>query len=90
MDCRDCKDCINYDVCGVMYHNPNAEHCSYFKDKSQYIKLPCEIKPITTVSRKEYHNRIEVVKNIRYEWNECRFCFSKDEADSIEAEWKGE
>lgn len=52
------------------------------------IVPPVRVEPIISVSKKPFHNRIEVVKNIRYEWNEARFCFSEDEANRVEAEWK--
>lgn len=51
------------------------------------IVPPCKVEPIITVIKKPFHNRIEVVKNTRYEWNEARFCFSEDEANRVEAEW---
>lgn len=39
-----CKDCINYDVCSTQSVNcDRANHCSMFKNKVQYIKLPCKV-----------------------------------------------
>lgn len=39
-----CKECINYDVCSTQSVNcDRANHCSLFKDKSQYKKLPCKV-----------------------------------------------
>lgn len=39
-----CKECINYDVCSTQSVNCNrANHCSMFKNKVQYIKLPCKV-----------------------------------------------
>lgn len=39
-----CRDCINYDMCNTESVNcDRADHCSMFKDKSQYIKLPCKV-----------------------------------------------
>lgn len=39
-----CKDCINYDVCSTQSVNcDRANHCSMFKNKSQYIKFPCKV-----------------------------------------------
>ena len=44
-----CKDCIHYNVCQdydnrVMLDIYNmAEKCKYFKDKSRYIELPCNL-----------------------------------------------
>ena len=52
------------------------------------IVPPCKVEPIITVIRKPFHNRIEVVKNTRYEWSEAQFCFSESEADGVEARWK--
>lgn len=36
---RNCKNCINGDVCLFMYHNPVAEHCSFYKDKKQFVNV---------------------------------------------------
>lgn len=46
-----CKDCINYDWCKDQTNNPDyydgisdvENRCKGFKDKSQYIKLPCKV-----------------------------------------------
>lgn len=45
-----CKDCINYDWCKDQagntgyYNGLSVENmCKGFKDKSQYIKLPCKV-----------------------------------------------
>lgn len=45
-----CKDCINYDWCkdqtgNTDYYNGLSveNRCKGFKDKSQYIKLPCKV-----------------------------------------------
>ena len=52
------------------------------------IVPPCKVEPIINVVKKPFHNRIEVVKNTRYEWNEAQFCFSESEANGVEARWK--
>lgn len=38
-----CKDCIHYDVCGFNEYKDFNEICSFFKDKSRIVELPCEI-----------------------------------------------
>ena len=42
-----CKDCIHYKLCDLddeLYPSENVnEDCSYFKDKSRYIELPCKV-----------------------------------------------
>lgn len=52
------------------------------------IVPPVKLDPSIEVSRIVFKNRIEVVKNVRYEWNEARFCFSEEEADRAEAMFK--
>ena len=40
-----CKDCINSDVCAVpksKYSNGKEDYCLFFKNKSEYVHLPCE------------------------------------------------
>ena len=38
-----CKDCIHYDVCVGRVAVGSDKICSYFKDKSRIIELPCGI-----------------------------------------------
>lgn len=46
-----CKDCIHHEVCkedntalcGYALVESTAENCDYFKDKSRFIELPCEV-----------------------------------------------
>lgn len=45
-----CKDCIHYDVCHNNFKNIDLneemtdEHCCvYFKDKSRFVELPCNM-----------------------------------------------
>lgn len=44
-----CKDCMHFELCDMdsAVYNFNfpetADDCSFFKDKSQYIKLPCKV-----------------------------------------------
>ena len=38
-----CKDCIHDDVCGFNEYKDFNEICSFFKDKSHIIELPCKI-----------------------------------------------
>ena len=33
-----CKDCLHYEVC--YYHD--FEECEWFKDKSEWVHLPCK------------------------------------------------
>lgn len=90
-----CENCYHNEVCEALWKmngipRIGKSQCAYFRDKSCLIEAPAKLKPTITVSRKEFCNRIEVVKNVRYEWNEAQFCFSKDEADLVEDKWKGE
>lgn len=90
-----CEKCYHNEVCKALYElngipRIGATECAYFRDKDHLIEAPCEIKPTVTVLRKDFHNRIEVVKETRYAWKECRFCYSTEEAEGVEAKWKGE
>ena len=38
-----CKDCIYYDVCLARVAAGDDKICSYFKDKSRIIELPCKV-----------------------------------------------
>lgn len=50
-----CKDCIHYEACHDMYYEEHAtrhfdpekhnaeKECGYFKDRSQFIELPCKV-----------------------------------------------
>lgn len=38
-----CEDCIHYDVCGFNEYKDFNEICSFFKDKSRIIELPCKV-----------------------------------------------
>lgn len=38
-----CKDCIHYDVCGFNEYKDFNEICSFFKDKSRIVELPCKV-----------------------------------------------
>ena len=37
-----CKDCIHIDMC-FLTHTDDSPTCCNFKDKSQYIELPCKV-----------------------------------------------
>ena len=48
--CRDCKNCIHYSLCNyeeICHYDidniKNAKDCSFFKDRSQFVELPCKI-----------------------------------------------
>jgi hypothetical protein len=49
-----CKDCIHYDACKDMHDyfqgecddldkEISAEHCSYYKNKANFVELPCKV-----------------------------------------------
>lgn len=43
-----CKDCMHYEVCNALDESGQVKilvpsQCGYFKDKSKYIELPCNI-----------------------------------------------
>lgn len=58
-----CKYCINYDICSTESVNcDRANHCSMFKDKSQYIKLPCKVGDTVYVID-GYYGLIECIVN---------------------------
>lgn len=41
-----CRDCIHFDVCGMCGYEDDIRamtFCSYFKDKSRFVELPCKI-----------------------------------------------
>ena len=50
-----CKDCIHYEACHDMYYEEHAtrhfdpekhnaeKECDYFKDRSQFVELPCKL-----------------------------------------------
>ena len=73
------------------YKFPARKQAEYVADRllaNGVLVPPCKVEPMITVVKKPFHNRVEVVKNTRYEWNEARFCFSEDEANRVEAEWE--
>ena len=46
--CRDCKNCIHYSLCNyeeICHYDidniKNAKDCSFFKDRSRFVELPC-------------------------------------------------
>jgi hypothetical protein len=68
-----CKDCVHYEVCQeeveVHHDNPKdlevdgiEEHCRFFKLKSRFVELPCEVgsKIYMLVTRKTHS----------FEWDE--------------------
>jgi hypothetical protein len=73
--CTICEECHDEDIADHLLANG-------------VIVPPVKLDPSIEVSRIVFKNRIEVVKNVRYEWNEARFCFSADEADRAEAMFK--
>lgn len=42
-----CQDCVHYEVCDALEKNGISKIypslCGYFKDKSKFIELPCEV-----------------------------------------------
>lgn len=81
--------CFRTPICeGLSAKLPDVERLADHLLANGVIVPPCKVEPIITVIRKPFHNRIEVVKNTRYEWNEAQFCFSESEADGVEARWK--
>lgn len=44
-----CKDCVHYEVCQTKFYgldvdlNNVEEFCTYFKPKSRFVELPCEV-----------------------------------------------
>ena len=39
-----CGDCIHFDLCEMMYSRiPEIDGCDYFKDRSRFVELPCEV-----------------------------------------------
>ena len=73
--CTSCEECRDEDIADHLLANG-------------VIVPPIKLDPSIDVSRKVFQNRIEVVKNVRYEWNEAQFCFSTEEADRAEAMFK--
>lgn len=43
MTCKDCLCCKVCDMQRITLYNTSRSVCEYFKDKSQYIKLPCKV-----------------------------------------------
>lgn len=40
--CKDCKDCIHYELCGVFdYISP--DECGFYTDRSRFVELPCKV-----------------------------------------------
>ena len=47
---RDCKNCIHYSLCNyeeICHYDidniKNAKDCSFFKDRSRFLELPCKV-----------------------------------------------
>lgn len=79
-----CRDCVHYEVCKdeVEFHHGASsdlevdgveKHCEYFKPKSRFVELPCEVGQTVYVIDKT---------SVRGHWEENRWVV--DEWD----EWK--
>lgn len=42
-ECKACSNCIHEDVCEMWRNGTKDADCVWFKNKSQYIKLPCAV-----------------------------------------------
>lgn len=42
-----CKDCLHFELCFddniTQFDEGDAERCTYFKDRSKYVELPCKV-----------------------------------------------
>lgn len=39
-----CEDCIHFEMCNVLPgEEATANNCTFFKDKSKFIELPCSV-----------------------------------------------
>ena len=82
------EDCVTFTDEYKVSARLQAERVADILLANCVIVPPCKVEPIITVIKKPFHNRIEVVKNTRYEWNEAQFCFSESEAERVESKWK--
>ena len=48
--CKDCKNCIHYSLCNyeeICHYDidniKNAKDCSFFRDRSRFVELPCKV-----------------------------------------------
>lgn len=60
-----CKDCIHFELCDMdsAVYNFNfpktTDDCSFFNDKSQYIKLPCKVGDTVYILAGPFGNKYE-------------------------------
>lgn len=57
---RDCKNCIHYSLCNyeeICHYDSdnikNAKDCSFFKDRSCFVELPCNVGDTVYVLHKQ-------------------------------------
>ena len=68
MNEKSCKDCLHYEAC--YYHD--FEECEWFKDKSEWVHLPCKVGDIVyqVDSERIYES---TVRNIIYDTDGIAF-----------------
>ena len=66
-----CKDCIHYELCFdegmTQFDNSNAEQCTYFKDASKLVELPCKVGDTVYEIVDGFKVHSSVVKNIIFD-----------------------
>lgn len=41
--CKDCKDCLHYELCGVFGYISPVKFCGFYTERSRFIELPCKV-----------------------------------------------
>lgn len=80
-----CKDCVHYEVCAeqdaMLGENTIDEikgvekHCEYFKPKSRFVELPCEVgQTVYTINKAAIKGHWEDNRWIVDEWDKWKVC----------------
>ena len=88
-----CEDCLCADVC--KYNDGVNEWCKgtcpRFKDKSLYIKVPCEVKPeVVYLLNDDVPGIVEARRTVTYKWHESVLEKSLEYAKKVIEHWKQE
>ena len=62
-----CKNCIHYAVCADFYDDEieRTAPCSFFKDRSRFVELPCKLGDTVYIALNEYGVLKDTVKEFR-------------------------
>ena len=82
-----CEDCVHYELCKdevEFHHGVHSDlevagvekHCEYFKPKSRFVELPCEVGQTEELLQKAVNTM-----NSIDEWHRCWLCDNVESCD---------